>query len=90
MEYVNGTPVVEYCRSRKLLTEQRLRLFQTICRAVEYAHTQLVVHRDIKPANILVTGDGRFEAARFRNRKVDRRARDESSSSACYGKPLNA
>ena len=58
MEFVKGTPVVEYCLSRKLSVEQRLSLFREICGAVEYAHTQLIVHRDIKPANILITDDG--------------------------------
>ena len=58
MEYVEGTPVTDYCRSQQLSTRDRLRLFQTICSAVHYAHQHLVVHRDIKPANILVTADG--------------------------------
>ena len=58
MEYVEGTPVTEYCRTRRLSTRQRLILFQAICSTVHYAHQHLVVHRDIKPANILVTTDG--------------------------------
>ncbi|MBZ5664928.1 MAG: serine/threonine-protein kinase [Acidobacteriia bacterium] len=58
MEYVNGARVDDYCRQNKLGTEQRLRLFCTICAAVEYAHKNLVVHRDLKPANILVTDEG--------------------------------
>lgn len=57
MEYVDGIPIVEYCRNRKLSTEERLELFRTVCHAVEYAHSHLVVHRDIKPGNILVTKD---------------------------------
>jgi serine/threonine-protein kinase len=58
MEYVDGIPIHEYCRQNKLTIEQRLRLFMTVCAAVEYAHKHLVVHRDIKPANILVTKSG--------------------------------
>jgi serine/threonine-protein kinase len=58
MEYVDGLPIDEYCRKNKVGTEARLRLFRTVCGAVEYAHKNLVVHRDIKPGNILVTADG--------------------------------
>jgi eukaryotic-like serine/threonine-protein kinase len=58
MEYVDGVPIDEYCRKNKLGTEARLRLFCTVCGAVEYAHKNLVVHRDIKPGNILVSADG--------------------------------
>ncbi|HEY7336157.1 MAG TPA: serine/threonine-protein kinase [Bryobacteraceae bacterium] len=58
MEHVGGLPIDEYCRSERLPLENRLRLFLTVCAAVEYAHKNLVVHRDIKPANILVAANG--------------------------------
>jgi serine/threonine-protein kinase len=58
MEYVDGVPLDAYCRNHRLGIEARLRLFITVCEAVEYAHKNLVVHRDIKPGNILVTNDG--------------------------------
>jgi serine/threonine protein kinase/tetratricopeptide (TPR) repeat protein len=58
MEYVDGIPIHDYCRTNGLSVEQRLRLFVTVCGAVDYAHKHLVVHRDIKPANILVTKEG--------------------------------
>src|SRR5215218_5722063 len=58
LERVEGVPITEYCNSRALGLEERLRLFQSVCAAVDSAHRRLVVHRDLKPANILVTGDG--------------------------------
>jgi len=58
MEYVEGIPIDRYCRERSLSLDQRLELFEQVCRAVAYAHEHLVVHRDIKPGNILVTADG--------------------------------
>ena len=58
MEFVNGAPIDEYCRDRKLSIRERLRLFCDVCRAVEYAHQNLIVHRDLKPSNMLVTDDG--------------------------------
>lgn len=55
MEYVDGTPITDFCRREKLPLDQRLRLFQQVCRGVQHAHTKSVVHRDLKPGNILVT-----------------------------------
>ena len=58
MEYVEGVPITDYCRDRRLSVRERLCIFQTVCSTVHYAHQHLVVHRDIKPANILVTDEG--------------------------------
>jgi eukaryotic-like serine/threonine-protein kinase len=58
MEYVRGHPVDTYCAERALGTAARITLFRSVCRAVQYAHQNLVVHRDIKPGNILVTAEG--------------------------------
>jgi eukaryotic-like serine/threonine-protein kinase len=58
MEYVDGIPIDAFCDSNRLDIAARLRLFQTVCSAVHYAHQNLVVHRDLKPSNILVTAAG--------------------------------
>ena len=58
MEYVDGSPLDQYCDSRRLRISERLDLFRKVCGAVHYAHQNLVVHRDLKPKNILVTKDG--------------------------------
>ena len=58
MEYVEGVPLLDYCRDRRLPIQDRLRLFREICAAVQYAHQHLVVHRDLKPGNILVSPEG--------------------------------
>jgi serine/threonine-protein kinase len=65
MEYVEGDPLTEYCAARQLDLDARLRLFLQICRAVQYAHQNLVVHRDLKPPNILVTQDGQAKLLDF-------------------------
>lgn len=65
MEYVDGVPITEYCDGNKLMIPERLRLFRTVCGAVEFAHKNLVVHRDLKPANIFVTRDGDIKLLDF-------------------------
>ncbi len=58
MEYVDGRPIDRYCEENELGLEARVRLFLTLCDAVQYAHRNLVVHRDLKPSNVLVTDEG--------------------------------
>jgi serine/threonine protein kinase/Tfp pilus assembly protein PilF len=58
MEYIDGVAIDVYCDSNRLDTAARLKLFQTVCAAVHYAHQNLIVHRDLKPSNILVTAAG--------------------------------
>jgi eukaryotic-like serine/threonine-protein kinase len=58
MEYVDGVAIDVYCDTNRLDTNSRLKLFQTVCAAVHYAHQNLIVHRDLKPSNILVTSAG--------------------------------
>jgi non-specific serine/threonine protein kinase/serine/threonine-protein kinase len=58
MEYIDGIPLMEFCRQRNLPLRKRLNLFRAICSAVHFAHQNLIVHRDLKPGNILITGAG--------------------------------
>ncbi len=58
MEYVEGQPIDAYCRERGASLPEKLRLFVSVCDAVQHAHRNLVVHRDLKPSNILVGKDG--------------------------------
>jgi len=57
LEFVAGEPIDQYCVRQDLSISERLKLFRTVCSAVQYAHKNLVVHRDLKPGNILVTED---------------------------------
>jgi serine/threonine protein kinase/Tfp pilus assembly protein PilF len=58
MEYIDGVAIDEFCDTKRLDINARLKLFQTVCAAVHYAHQNLIVHRDLKPSNILVTSAG--------------------------------
>jgi eukaryotic-like serine/threonine-protein kinase len=61
MEYVAGASLTEYCRAHGCSLAERLRLFRSVCEAVQYAHSRAVIHRDLKPSNILVTEAGTSE-----------------------------
>jgi serine/threonine protein kinase len=70
MEFVEGIPIDEYCERNELTIPDRLRLFRSVCAAVQYAHQNLIVHRDLKPANILVTADGEAKLLDFGIAKI--------------------
>ena len=54
MELVEGLPITEYCDQYRLTTQDRLKLFIDVCKAVQHAHSKSIVHRDLKPSNVLV------------------------------------
>jgi serine/threonine-protein kinase len=65
MEYVEGLPLTEYCRTHNCNVDRRLQLFRAICEAVQYAHEHAIIHRDLKPSNILVKNDGSIRLLDF-------------------------
>ncbi len=65
MEYVEGVPLTDYCRTHGCAVERRLQLFRQACEAVRFAHAHAVIHRDIKPSNMLVKSDGSVKLLDF-------------------------
>lgn len=78
MEFIEGSPIDQYCRDRSLSVTARLELFRQVCAAVSYAHRRLIVHRDLKPSNILVTEGGQVKLLDFGIAKV--LSRDDASA----------
>lgn len=58
MDYVEGSPIDDYCDLHKLCVDERLHVFSKVCEAVQYAHEKGIIHRDLKPGNIFVNADG--------------------------------
>jgi eukaryotic-like serine/threonine-protein kinase len=65
MEYADGLPIDVYCDENRLDIPTRLRLIQNVCKAVHYAHQNLVVHRDIKPDHVFVNSRGDIRLVDF-------------------------
>jgi eukaryotic-like serine/threonine-protein kinase len=65
MEYVEGTPLVDYCTASSLGLRARVDCILQICAAIQFAHRQLVVHLDIKPSNVIVTAAGEVKLLDF-------------------------
>lgn len=54
MDYVSGQALDAYMAGGERSIEDTLKLFATICEAVNAAHLRGVVHRDLKPGNIRI------------------------------------
>lgn len=89
MEFVEGKPLTDYCRDRACSIAERLRLFRSVCEAVQYAHRQAIIHRDLKPSNILVTVDGHVKLLDFGIAKQLQETEDSADHTATTLRPMS-
>jgi eukaryotic-like serine/threonine-protein kinase len=85
MEYIEGQRLTDWCEQQELPLNKCMRLFEQVCRAVQYAHSRLVVHRDLKPDNILVTADGTVKLLDFGIAKLLADSDDEHTQMTLAG-----
>ncbi len=60
MRHVDGVPLLEHVRRRRLSAAQRVQLLLPVFTAVAHAHAELVAHGDIRAANLRVDDEGRI------------------------------
>ncbi|MEO1511110.1 MAG: serine/threonine-protein kinase, partial [Planctomycetota bacterium] len=70
MDYVQGYALDDHVTAEQLPPREVLKLFATICHAVNAAHLRGVIHRDLKPSNIRVTPGGSPQILDFGLAKV--------------------
>ncbi|OGH56485.1 MAG: hypothetical protein A3G34_16210 [Candidatus Lindowbacteria bacterium RIFCSPLOWO2_12_FULL_62_27] len=59
MDYVEGEPLRDYLRSRRLTLEQKIHLSLTVIDAVQYMHSKGVIHGELNPGTIMLGADGK-------------------------------
>lgn len=83
MDYVEGVHLDRWLAGSSPAVKVILRLFRTICDAVDHAHRHGVIHRDLKPANILIDAAGQPHILDFGlSKAIDRSGTDDSVSLA--------
>jgi eukaryotic-like serine/threonine-protein kinase len=55
MELVRGATITDFCDQNQYSAAERLKVFVSVCQAIQHAHHKGVIHRDIKPSNVMVT-----------------------------------
>ncbi|RNC67862.1 MAG: serine/threonine protein kinase [Desulfuromonadales bacterium] len=65
MEFLEGVPLSDLIRDKKLNADEVVELGTQIAATLEYAHQKGVIHRDVKPSNIVVRPDGQIKITDF-------------------------
>ncbi|WP_261340507.1 serine/threonine-protein kinase [Mariniblastus fucicola] len=87
MELADGPNLVEHASVLDFDVGERVKLFLTVCRAIQHAHQNGIIHRDLKPSNILVANDGNKFRAKVIDFGLAKVVRPESDSDLFQSSP---
>lgn len=66
MEYIeDALPLTTFADEQSLNLRERVKIFASVCDAVQHGHQSGVIHRDLKPGNILVDTNGQPKVIDF-------------------------
>lgn len=86
MEFVDGSPLIEFCSKDEVGLRDIISLTTRICDAVEAVHRQNIVHGDLNPENIIVKPGGSPKLLDFGS-AVQQGTRSERRSDREYASP---
>ncbi|MBV8847345.1 MAG: protein kinase [Bryobacterales bacterium] len=88
MEFVEGRDLHSLLKDGRVFTlNEKVRIIQQVCRALEAAHAEGVVHRDLKPHNIMVEESGRVVVMDFGIARSMEGTGGQTSTGALLGTP---
>jgi predicted Ser/Thr protein kinase len=88
MEYVNGEDLsARLKKGEEFTTEEVVRIFIEVARALEAAAAHDIVHRDIKPSNIMIAGTGEVKVMDFGLAKTLKKQSDVTTVGMVLGTP---
>lgn len=88
MEFVDGKPLSQVLRERRLGFRASACLLEKASRALGAAHAQGIIHRDLKPDNILITAKGEPKVGDFGLAHVSQLSAGLTRTQAALGTPL--
>jgi predicted Ser/Thr protein kinase len=87
MEFVEGRDLAAYAATEEVGEDERLRILEDLCDAIQYVHERGVIHRDLKPSNVLVDASGQPWLLDFGVAHLDEQTRTLTQAGQRFGTP---
>ena len=83
MELVRGATITDFCDQNQYSAAERLKVFVSVCHAIQHAHHKGVIHRDIKPSNVMVALNDGMPVVKIIDSVSPRRSEISSPKTHC-------